>query len=283
MVLSTLVFFLMACSGKMDRENVVAQVNQRSLAVRDLEERMMRVNIFPNKDWDNVEGRMALLKQMVDEELIFQAAVKAEVHLRSSEIKRALVREYLTERFGKDVRPISEDEIKKLWNEKRSQIEKVNAKQLYFPLEAADQARRVVADMKKELALGGTLDFDRYIQTHAQDKVARIKSGSLGFVSRDQLPYVISSKLFKIEKLGDVSELIEHEDGFYIFQLTGDRRGFEKNRADVRAYLMNEEKKKLATAWLNTLREKAKIQLHAEMLDKAKAPLPYESLPAEAP
>lgn len=75
--------------------NTLAAVNNRTIEKSDFLNQTQSIAQTPGVDLSSKDGRINILKDMVNEELVFQEAVKKKFYLENLEVKHSIVREYL--------------------------------------------------------------------------------------------------------------------------------------------------------------------------------------------
>lgn len=106
-------------------------------------------------------------------------------------------------------------------------------------------------------------DFANLAQSYSEAP-QRSAGGDMGWVSETSLRKEISDVVFRMRP-GEISNIIELDEGFYILMIEDVRRASVISLADVRDQieetLLLEEKEKLQQQWLDSLRAKAFIKM----------------------
>ncbi len=106
-------------------------------------------------------------------------------------------------------------------------------------------------------------DFANLAQSYSEAP-QRSAGGDMGWVSEAALRKEISDEVFRMRP-GEISDIVELDEGFYILMVEDVRRSSVVSLADVRDQiedtLLLEEKEKLQQQWLDSLRAKAFIKM----------------------
>jgi peptidyl-prolyl cis-trans isomerase D len=106
---------------------------------------------------------------------------------------------------------------------------------------AKDAAEAVLADLKKDAA-----KFEELAKTKSQDTGSAEKGGDLGFFTKDSMVAAVVEAAAKLKE-GQLSDVVQSEDGFHIVKLTGVRAGETKPFETVKAEIEADLKKQQAT------------------------------------
>ena len=120
---------------------------------------------------------------------------------------------------------------------------------------ARAKAESVLADVRKDPS-----SFAAVARKRSEDPVAAEKGGDLDFIGRNMTVKAFEDAAFAL-KPGEISGVIDGDDGFHVIQVTaargGDKRSFESLRADieneVRAQLVQARYGQIATDFTNAL------------------------------
>ena len=123
------------------------------------------------------------------------------------------------------------------------------------------EARRKAERMKKELKNGK--DFKELAREHS-DGPTRTSGGDLGYVKAGQLDKQFETVVFNM-KPGDISDIVETDYGFHLFQVS-DRRpesilAYDSVKEQIRQFLLLEKAKREADLHARRLREQADVQI----------------------
>lgn len=146
------------------------------------------------------------------------------------------------------------------------QDEQVKASHILIKLDtAADEAQKnkaknEIADLQKQLKAGG--DFAQLAREHSQGPSAK-NGGDLGYFGRGQMVKPFESAAFGL-KVGEVSEIVETRFGYHLIIVTDKKPAvvvpFPETETKIREHLKQKKLEQEVVAYLQTLREKAKIE-----------------------
>lgn len=118
----------------------------------------------------------------------------------------------------------------------------------------------------QQLASGA--DFAE-LASKSSDDMSRIKGGDLGYFHAGQADDQDFDEQVAKLKVGEMSGLVKSLKGFYIVKLIDKRPPrqlpFDEMKDKIRLMLVNMEKERLFSAWMSSLRKKAKIVYPSEV------------------
>ena len=76
--------------------------------------------------------------------------------------------------------------------------------------------------------------FNEMVVKFSQDQLSNKNNGDIGWVSRDELAKVISDSVFSLNKVNDISKIIETEQGFYILKMNDKKDAVIKKFEDIK-------------------------------------------------
>lgn len=123
----TLALFLASCSDFQNNEQIIAVVGKSKIHIRALDEALSNVSEFPGKDYSKPEHKIEIAKLLIEQELLYQEALKANIHERSYLVKKEMVREFLKEKVSRITYTPTSDEILEFYNLNLSHFQKLPA------------------------------------------------------------------------------------------------------------------------------------------------------------
>jgi hypothetical protein len=265
--------------GVVDRSSAVARVNDRAISIASLEAALVRLAHQPGKDFTSASGRKDLLKELVDEELLFQEAMKARLIEKSDRLHREIAKEYLVTQIGQERYEPSDEEVAKYYESKKGELEKVRASHILIqPAKPGDQASEAQAKAKADSILamirkeGSKADFAKHAIQYSQDSGTKGQGGDLNFFVRGQMVKEFADAAFALKNVGDLSPVVKSQFGYHIIKLTGAQRGLDYLRPSIKSAISLEKQKVKADHLLEELRMKAKVEIFDDNVAKAKAP-----------
>lgn len=255
------------------KQSSVATVNQRYISANDYQSAYEDIASFPGRDLKLESAKVRLLKELVDQELLYQEAVKAKVDTRSASIRKAMAKAYLEEYINRFEYPVTDKEIRQFFDEKKGEFEQVHARHILIKAkgpneselrkEAKKKAEAILDEIKKDKS---PVDFQAYAKKYSQDGPTGKKGGDLGYFRRNEMVPSFATAAFAIENPGEISAVVESNFGYHIIELVAARRGFDFFKPQLKNFLLQKKKKDKADALLKKLRSEARIETRVEKL-----------------
>lgn len=103
----------------------------------------------------------------------------------------------------------------------------------------SDEAKKAAAEKAQSVyeKLKGGLDFAAAAKQYSDDMLSRDSGGSLGSISRGDMPKAFETKLFGLNP-GEISEPVKTSQGYEIIRLDEIKGGQQKSFDDVRAQIL---------------------------------------------
>jgi peptidyl-prolyl cis-trans isomerase C len=301
------VLLAMGCSKREDSEKaaakaeeknppVVARVGKSGITVADFErylaDRPMPYGVEPSAG--DLENR---LDDMILQEVLYQEALRLKLDQNPeirARFRQMLSQKLIDEQVNKKVwdREIGEQEIQEYfeghWNE-FNRPGQVRLADIFIavPVDATNQEKEILRK-KAQTVLSGALasrnkrnGFGKLIRKYS-DKHEKYEKGDTGFFDIKGHPVGVDAGMaeaaFELERVGDLSkQLIETPKGYHIIMLTGRRSAIQIPLNSVREQLKQRiRRESIATArqaYIESLKEKAAIQIDSQSMDKMAAEL----------
>jgi len=276
--------------------DVVALVNGEALSREDFARELRRElsgGELPDPTQEQLEPlRRALLDSTIERMLILQEARKLEVVVSDEEVDRQLLRmaaqfpadrfedalgqsaltraefkrrtrERLTieKLFATRVYPrvaVTEAELRDAYGERAAEFETPEqVRMLQIVVREQDEAQR----LRNQLRAGKSFaELARRFSLSADAKVG----GDLGFFPRGRMPAVFEEWAWKLP-LNQVSEVVESEYGFHLFQVVERRAAarpdFAEARVALEKRLVAERQQAAERAWVEALKARAEVSI----------------------
>ena len=170
----------------------------------------------------------------------------------------------------KDKGVITDEEIGEYYTRNRQEYEgnvSVRVSQIFLPLPSYDDPEakeKIKADMEAiHRRLGEGESFTALAAQHSKGPGAE-SGGDIGFIEQGMILTEIEDAVWDLP-INQISEVVESPVGFHILQAT-DRRGAgvkqaELVRSEIKEKLEQEKQEKKFQEWMDTLREKAHIEI----------------------
>jgi parvulin-like peptidyl-prolyl isomerase len=265
------------CGERPPSETAVAVVNGQTISLRQFESQLGTLSSIPGKAPQTNEAKRAFLKEIVRQELLFQAALKENFLLTSDRLRKEIALEYLGEKVGRGSAEPTDDAVKAYFESKKADLEEVRASHILFRPKNPDDPKsweeakaRAESVLAKIRAAGPKADFAKFAVQYGEDEMTRETGGDLKFFKRAGMVPEFSEAAFGLKKPGDLAGPVRTQYGWHVVQLTGDRRGFERFAPTLREQMILEGKRTRAEALLKRLEDDAKVRIFDDALAAAK-------------
>ena len=200
------------------------------------------------------------LDQLINIELVTQDAEKHKIDKRPNVIKqlewqrRSLLvgvsmREYVT------THPISDEELKKLYDERMKNHDGHEYKAQHILVDSEDEAKAIIADLDK----GG--DFAKLAGEKSKDPSGKQNGGDLGWFSPDQMVKPFAEAVAKMKKGETTKKPVKTQFGWHVIRLEDTRKVDPPSFDSVKEQLQMQAQNQRIEAYLAELRKGAKIDI----------------------
>jgi parvulin-like peptidyl-prolyl isomerase len=268
---------LIATSTPGDR--LAALVNGQPIAYEEYEKQAAQVEAFFSQeglDPESDEGRERLaqarrqvLEQMIDQELIRQAAVEMGVSISEAELESS-IQDIIDQSGGQDQFNQSLQDMDTTYEGFRQMLldqllseavyaavtasispmaEQVHARHILLP--TREQAEEVLARLQ------AGEDFSYLAREYSEDISSRESGGDIGFFPRGVMPPEVEGVAFSLP-VGDTSGIVETQFGFHIVQV------LEREEREIAVEVFENLRQQTFMQWLQDRREGATIERFVE-------------------
>lgn len=262
-------------SGAPDTKDAVAVINDRTITLEQFLNQAQNISNTPGVNLSTKNGRVTVLKDMINEELVFQRALAEKYHLKSMDVKHEVVREYLRDKFGKDLPIITDERVRDYYNEHEKNINVIRASHILIGPKTADakgkaEAKALAQKIRSDIVTK-KISFEDAVKKYSTDQGTVDKLGDLDFFPKENMVKPFGEAAYALKNVGDLSPVVETEFGYHIIMLTGDQRGLEKSKERIKWILYQEAIQPKIDAYFNELKEKAQIKIiDSELLPAGK-------------
>ncbi len=282
----SVISLILCCQSLQGDKDAVALVNRRAIPMETFENALSRLGHFPGKDFTQKEPRLELLKELIDEELLFQAALKEKVAEKSPRLHRELAKEFLNLKIGKEKYEPTQEEVLNYFENKKNELERIRASHILIkPDKPGDELSEKRAKEKANSILdiirrqGNKADFANLAKKYSQDAGNKNSGGDLFFFTREKMVPEFSQAAFSLKKVGDVSDVIKTQFGYHIIKLTGEQRGLDFFSQTIKRQIALTKQKERAEKMMEELRASASIKILEEKVVQAKGVPPLPKVP----
>jgi len=216
------------------------------------------------------EFKQEVMDELVNETLLYQEALRQGID-KDPKIRKMMVNTLLKrDVYGTlDPEEITDEELRAYFEEHKEDFvvpEKVQIKRILIKAGNDKDAARIKANEVQQDVSDDPAQFKSLAQEHSQGPYAR-RGGDLGFVGKKGKPGVdqaVIDAAFALEK-GEVSEVIETEDGFHIIYVPNKRerveRTFEQMKGSVLRKVKSDRYNDLHDTYVQRLKDGANVEL----------------------
>lgn len=269
------------CADPEAGAEVLATVGSQTITAADLEEKLSMLPPQFRSRYESPEGRQKLLDQSIKFSLLAQEAraegidKRPDVARKIEEVTSNIIIQELTKERITEAVAVSDEDIATYYEEHKDSYlrpEKVKASLIH--IQVPGNATDDVKNEKRELAetalkrVRGGEDFDTVAKEVSEDKRTKRRGGNTGFFSRGRRAKIygdgFEEKTFAL-KTGEVSDVFEAKDGYYIVSVTDRKEEHQQTMDEVRARIertVKQEKQKDAyEQYLEALRKKYPVSV----------------------
>ena len=116
------------------------------------------------------------------------------------------------------------ESLKNYFNENKFKYivpEKRELSQIFLSNIKGDKKENKILIEEIATSLKSGISFSELAKKYSNDQLSKDNGGKIGWVNKEDLNKEISDKLFILENVNDISDIIETEQGYYILMLTG--------------------------------------------------------------
>lgn len=262
-----LFFLILSFSPGVDRlfsaaaAEELANVNGVSITTEEFQKRMERLTSEGQGNFDSPEGKDDLLDILISREVLSQEGKRLGVE-KKKEVKEKindLTKEVVIGEVVNQIATVklTDAEIKKYYSKNKADFREVRASHILVKThEEADE-------VKKSLDEGA--DFGALAKEKSVDPGSAPRGGDLGFFTRDRMVKPFAEAAFSL-KVNEISKPVQTAFGYHIIKVLEhkDPKPFEElpppTLQALRGTMINAE--------IDQLKEKAKIKINKEQLQK---------------
>jgi peptidyl-prolyl cis-trans isomerase C len=281
-----------------EKGEVVARVGDQTITLEEFERRLNQQSPFARARYNSLERKREFLDSMIRFELLAKDA-EAKGYDKDPDVqlarKQAMVKRLSSEELTKLVKidDVGDAEVEKYYNEHLAEYDKpaeVRASHILLKDEAAAKALHAeLSALAAKEPFKAREAFADAARQKSEDAATREAGGDLQFFgkpgeSRAERapdapplpPAAVADAAWAIEKVGDLAPApIKTSEGWHLVQKTGFKRPYKRELAEVKTSIKNrlfrEKKSAAMEAYVQKLRDSAKIEIDEAILGKAEA------------
>lgn len=236
--------------------NILAKVNGIAISSADIDAELMAMGP-QGQQYNNPEGRAALLEQLINKKLFladaqknmyeYDPVFKAELQ----KIKEDLLANFAITKAVEGVK-VTDEEAKKFYEENKSTMlsgETVSASHIL--VDSEEKANTILNDIKE-----GKISFADAAREHSSCPSAQ-NGGSLGEFGRGQMVPEFDKAVFEMA-VGDVKGPVKTQFGYHLIELNAKNEAkeiaFDEIAEQIKSRLLNEKQRAAYTSKINQLK-----------------------------
>ena len=145
----------------------------------------------------------------------------------------------------KDSIKIGDKDLLNFYNENKYKYvipEKRNVSQIFLSNKKSSTEENKAKIVEISEKLTSNLNFSDLAEEYSNDELSKDKGGNIGWITSKDLSGELSNSIFSIANIGDVSKILETEQGFYIFKLIDIKDSKIKKFDDIKNNLRKDYK-----------------------------------------
>ncbi|MBE6713628.1 MAG: peptidylprolyl isomerase [Ruminococcaceae bacterium] len=241
----------------MDTQNkVLAVVGGKAITEADVQRTLMNLGQRAQQ-YNNPQGKQAILDQLINKELIFMDAKKnllemdAEYKTELEKLKKELLSNFYVEKFLRDVK-VKDEDVKKYFDEHAEEFvaeETVSASHIL--VETEEKAKEILAKIES-----GEMSFEDAAKAFSTCPSSQ-RGGDLGEFGKGQMVPEFDKACFEME-IGELRGPVQTQFGFHLIRLDKKNEAkpvtFEDVKGELSQHLLAEAQQKAYQSKMNQLR-----------------------------
>jgi len=202
----------------MNENKVLATVNGKDITNRDVDFLMQSLGPQGASQFNSPEGRMQLLNELINQELLYLEALekgvdKEEGYLNELErVKADLLKQYSLRKLLGSV-SVTEGEILDYYNQNKDKFNKPESvKANHILVDTKEKAEEILNEIKEGL------DFQEAARKYSSCP-SKNNGGNLGYFTRGRMVPEFEEAAFKMNK-GDISNPVKTQFGYHLIEVT---------------------------------------------------------------
>ncbi|MBN2407255.1 MAG: peptidylprolyl isomerase [Elusimicrobia bacterium] len=271
-IITVFILSLIMVSGCTRKEDIVAYVGGKKITIKDFERRVKELPSYYLGFISTQGGKRQYISGMIKEEVLLQKArdfgleKRPEIARRLEDARREVLLASVIGYIHEEKIKVSDQEIRDYYEENEDQY--ANPEQIkisHILLSDEKSAKEVYAQLKKGAS------FEDMAREYSIDTVTAINGGDLGYFGRgDMSQPEFENEVFKLERVGSISEIIKSPFGYHIAKLTGRRRGNTKTFEEAKEEIKQKLEKEKFNTLLEDFRREYNVRVDYDVLDEVK-------------
>ena len=235
---------------------IVASVAGNAIYDYEVEE-MIAAYAQRGQNFDNPQGREAVLEQLINKKLLLADAQKnlmehnAEFKKELAKVKEEMLANFCLQKAIETVK-VTEDEVKAYFEENKAQFKKPESVcASHILVDSEEKANEILEKISK-----GEISFEDAARNESSCPSSQ-NGGALGEFTRGQMVPEFDEAVFSMA-VGEVKGPVKTQFGFHIIKLTAKNEAaemeFDTIKAQLEGMVLNEKRKKAYESKINQLK-----------------------------
>ena len=216
-----LALLVISCAKK-DDGKVLATIDDDKITLQEFNKELDKIPMNMKMLVASESGKKNYLDRLVVKKLLLKEASKAKIEDdkefqdRVKDIKEQLLIEALLKKKITADTQLSEDDLKKYYEEHKEDFKKdreINTRHILLKTE--EEAKQVQAKLQKGE------DFTELAKKYSIDPNVKQSGGEIGFQPKGSLIPEFENAAYKLNKVGQVSGIVKTQFGYHIIRLEG--------------------------------------------------------------
>jgi len=282
-----LALLVISCAKK-DDGKVLATIDGEKVTLQEFNKELDKIPMNMKMLVASESGKKNYLDRLVVKKLLLKEASKAKIESdkefqeRVNDIKEQLLIETLLKKKITADTQMSEDDLKKYYEEHKEEFKKdgeINTRHILLKTE--EEAKQVQAKLQKGE------DFTELAKKYSIDPNVKASGGEIGFQPKGSLIPEYENAAFKLTKVGQVSGIVKTQFGYHIIRLEGAKPPSYVPLEEVKDFIKQknaqEKQKEVLEKYIEELKKNAKITIDEALLKEDRAAAPDKAdAPAKA-
>jgi len=279
-----LALLVVSCPKK-DDGKVLATIEDQKITWQEFNKELDKIPMNMKKLVASQSGKKNYLDRLIANKLLLREVSKEKIENdkefqeRFNDIKEQLLIEALLKKKITAQTQMSEDDLKKYYEEHKEDFKKdreINTRHILLKTE--EEAKQVQAKLQKGE------DFTELAKKYSIDPNVRQTGGEIGFQPKGSLIPEFENAAHKLTKVGQVSGIVKTQFGYHIIRLEGVKPPSYVSLEEVKDFIKQknaqEKQKEVLEKYLEELKKNSKITINETLLKEEKAEPPVK---AESP
>jgi peptidyl-prolyl cis-trans isomerase C len=249
-----------------DQAQVLAIVNGERITQADFEAELAGKPESFRKRAQDKEIKKQVLEKVIQQKILMQAAREEgilddpAIMAKVQDYQQRLILDALKNKVLSEKIEVTEQEMQDYYQSHKFEFyrpERVWVRQIVF--NDKSKAEEVHAQLEES-----PHRFKEMAKNYSEDVATKTRGGDMGYIERGAFPQRLEEKIFSLDEK-EMSQVIEYEGRFYIFQIfkrqEAEHKEFEQVREQIRRRLEFNKKMPNWNQYYQDLRQKAQIEL----------------------